>query len=172
MYRGPILPLQGKYLFGDFISERIWSIEHDGTSVTEFIDWTSALVPDVGTIGSISSFGEDAAGNIYIVDLGGEVFRLSPVCTLELTLTHDAGGLTMDFVLGSEVPTTWSTWLLAAGNVWFWWAVPLPELPETSFPVAVPGFPPIGIIGVLTLLSTVDGAICVDLDIVDTGLSQ
>ena len=32
----------------------------------------------MGTIGSIASFGEDNQGNLYIVDLGGELFQVVP----------------------------------------------------------------------------------------------
>ena len=39
---------------------------------------TSQIVPNVGTIASPSSFGEDAFGNLYVVDFGGEIFRLTP----------------------------------------------------------------------------------------------
>lgn len=76
VYRGPITSISGKYFFGDFQNERIWSIEHNGVAVTEFLDWTTAFVPDIGTINEIVGFGEDAAGNLYIVDLGGQVFRV------------------------------------------------------------------------------------------------
>ncbi len=78
VYRGPIQALQGKYFFADFVSSRIWSIEHDGSNVTELLDWTAALTPDVNEINNIASFGEDAAGNLYIVDFGGEIFRIVP----------------------------------------------------------------------------------------------
>jgi glucose/arabinose dehydrogenase len=87
VYRGPITALQGKYFFGDFVSERIWSLlptsivqtAHDGTNYTGFQEWTSTLAPGGGlSIDSIASFGEDALGNLYIVDRGGEVFRIVP----------------------------------------------------------------------------------------------
>ena len=78
LYRGPVASLRGKYFFGDFESERIWSIEHDGTQVTRRQHWTDVFVPPPGdgTIDQIVGFGEDALGNLYIVDLGGEVFRV------------------------------------------------------------------------------------------------
>ena len=41
-------------------------------------DRTSQIAPDTGTISSPASFGEDARGNLYIVDIGGDVFRLTP----------------------------------------------------------------------------------------------
>ena len=76
VYRGPIQDLQGRYFFADYVTERIWSIEHDGTASISFTDHTTSLPPDVGTIDAISSFGEDALGNLYIVDLGGEIFKI------------------------------------------------------------------------------------------------
>lgn len=77
VYRGPIHELRGKYFFGDYVNDRIWSIEHDGTNVTEFLDWTGTLDPNgPGTIQNIVSFGEDAAGNLYVVGLGGEIYRV------------------------------------------------------------------------------------------------
>lgn len=77
VYRGPIKQLQGKYFFADFISNRIWSLEYDGsdpvdfdgTNYANFTDWTSALKPDVGRIRAISSFSQDSAGNLYILNL-------------------------------------------------------------------------------------------------------
>jgi hypothetical protein len=76
VYRGPIEELQGKYFFADYVSNRIWSIEHDGAMVTEFLDWTDALAPSTGAIAQIVGFGEDGAGDLYIVDLGGEIYRV------------------------------------------------------------------------------------------------
>jgi glucose/arabinose dehydrogenase len=76
VYRGPIVELQGRYFFGDGGSQRIWSITRTANVATDLTDWTTQFRPDVGTIGSISSFGEDSAGNLYIVDLDGEVFRV------------------------------------------------------------------------------------------------
>ena len=84
VYRGPIATLQGHYFFADYATENIWSLKwdgsdpasFDGTNFTDFTHWTSLLAPNVGTINQISAFGEDADGNLYIVDLGGELFRL------------------------------------------------------------------------------------------------
>ena len=85
VYRGPIEELQGTYFFGDYTG-KVWSMRfnddapalHDGTNYDDFVIWTSLLNPTAGTIGSISSFGEDAAGNLYIVDInGGEVFTIA-----------------------------------------------------------------------------------------------
>lgn len=85
VYRGPIEELRGNYFFADFVNPRVWSLRfngddpsvHNGTNFDDFTDWTTLLRPDVGQINSISSFAEDAAGNLYIVDLGGELFRIT-----------------------------------------------------------------------------------------------
>ncbi len=84
VYRGPILSLQGHYLFADFISERIWSLKfdgsnpttHDGTNFTDFTDLTNLFNTSVN-INRIASFGEDADGNVYIVDFtDGQIFLI------------------------------------------------------------------------------------------------
>ena len=81
-YRGCDIPsLDGTYFFADFVSNRIWSFRYDG-SVNEFTERTSALSPSMDGffISSIASFGEDARGEIYIVDrastTNSEIFRI------------------------------------------------------------------------------------------------
>ena len=85
VYRGPIPELQGKYIFADFVNRRLWSFEFDGSdaslfngsNITDFVDWTDLIITDEGSIGGISSFGEDNLGNLFIVDLDGEIFRVN-----------------------------------------------------------------------------------------------
>ena len=87
VYRGPATSLRGRYFFADFGQGDLWSLVFDGSdpatfdgaNYTSLVDHSSdpAFTPDVGTIGSISSFGEDASGNLYVLDHGdGEVFLL------------------------------------------------------------------------------------------------
>jgi glucose/arabinose dehydrogenase len=77
VYRGSAVPeLQGTYFFADFCSGDIWSMAAGGGTV---FSRTAELAPGGGlTIDSISSFGEDAQGELYICDLGGEVFKIIP----------------------------------------------------------------------------------------------
>jgi glucose/arabinose dehydrogenase len=82
VYRGPIESLQGNYFFADYGSARIWSFQYDGANKTGFQERTAQFAPNAGSINEISSFGEDNAGNLYIVDLGGEIFRVDSVPTL------------------------------------------------------------------------------------------
>jgi glucose/arabinose dehydrogenase len=89
VYRRPVPGLEGRYFFADYGTANLWSLRYDGsdpstfdgTNYLELTDHTGdpAFTPDVGTIDLVSSFGEDAAGNLYVVDLGvtsasGEVF--------------------------------------------------------------------------------------------------
>ncbi len=94
-YRGPIQQLQGQYFFGDFVSGGIWSLQfdgsasstHNGTNFTNLVDRTSQFTPDAGAINTLASFGEDNQGNLYLVDIDGEVFQLRRVTS---TLSQDA----------------------------------------------------------------------------------
>ena len=99
VYRGPIAELQGHYFFADFINPRIWSLQwdrsdpstFDGTNFTNFIDRTSELTPDQGQYNFISSFAEDNDGNLYILDLLGDVFKIGPGLP-QRTWAADAAG--------------------------------------------------------------------------------
>ena len=78
VYRGCAIPdLQGVYFFADYCSNSIWSFRYNG-AVAEFTNRTAELVPDVGTITDIVSFGEDAYGELYILDQAGEIFKIMP----------------------------------------------------------------------------------------------
>jgi hypothetical protein len=69
-YRGPQQTLQGVYVFGDYCSGTLWggTLNGDGT-------WSRRVLAETDL--NIASFGEDADGNLYVVDLSGSVFRLS-----------------------------------------------------------------------------------------------
>ncbi len=102
VYRGPRPALQGTYFFADYITEQIWSFRYDGITKTEFTNRTAELVPDAGTIDSIASFGEDARGNLYIVDLGGEIFRILPEPVIPGDLNDDGFVNLLDFALFAQ----------------------------------------------------------------------
>ncbi len=78
VYRGNAIPgLVGRYFYGDFCSNRIWSFVRGGGQVTP-LELTDDLDPH-REIGAITSFGEDANGELYVVDGGnGLVFRVDP----------------------------------------------------------------------------------------------
>lgn len=81
VYQGAAIPaVTGRYFYADFRSKRIWTVRRHGDIVTDPADRTSELDPGNGLeISNITSFGEDAEGEIYLVDYGdGEVFRIIP----------------------------------------------------------------------------------------------
>jgi len=77
-YRGSAMcRFQGLYIFGDFTSSRIWTVQWNGSSVQALTDRTAELATGGGPpISMITSFGEDAAGELYICDAQGDVFRI------------------------------------------------------------------------------------------------
>lgn len=80
VYRGCGLPnYQGTYFYADFCSDRIWSFKYDGANVTQHIERTNELIPSQGPIGAIVSFGEDGAGELYIVSIGGSIYKIIPL---------------------------------------------------------------------------------------------
>jgi glucose/arabinose dehydrogenase len=70
VYRGAaIASLQGAYVFGDYCSGRIWSLRQAPSGEWERTDLLDSRLP-------ISSFGEDEAGKLYLVDLrSGELYQ-------------------------------------------------------------------------------------------------
>ena len=76
VYRGCRMPdLRGTYFFADYCSALVRSFRFAGGQATELRDWTSSL----RGLDSPTSFGLDAAGEVYVVDYDGEVYRLEPV---------------------------------------------------------------------------------------------
>lgn len=79
VYRGESMPsLHGTYFFADRCSSRVWSLRFDpGTGVTELQDRTAQLAPPGSTtISWIRSFGEDARGELYILEEDGQLWRI------------------------------------------------------------------------------------------------
>ena len=73
VYRGNALPaLQGTYLFGDYGSSRIWALT-EGPPGTRWDVAELLTAPQ-----PISSFGEDEAGEVYVVGYAGTIFRIEP----------------------------------------------------------------------------------------------
>ncbi|WP_437751342.1 PQQ-dependent sugar dehydrogenase [Sorangium sp. So ce1389] len=74
VYRGSRIPwLRGSYFYGDFCSGRVWTLRYEGGAASTPVDRTD----DLGSFGfSISSFGQDGAGEVYVVDFSGTVYRV------------------------------------------------------------------------------------------------
>ncbi|MFL5055623.1 MAG: PQQ-dependent sugar dehydrogenase [Microvirga sp.] len=69
--------LHGQYFFADFVTGQVWTLRFNGSAWIP-TERTGQISPDFGQINNPSSFGEDARGNLYLVDFDGDVFRLTP----------------------------------------------------------------------------------------------
>jgi glucose/arabinose dehydrogenase len=80
VYRGSaICGLPGTYFYADYCSNIIWSFRYTGGVVSAFTNRTAELAPGGGlAINNVTSFGEDANGEMYLCDQGGEIFKIVP----------------------------------------------------------------------------------------------
>jgi glucose/arabinose dehydrogenase len=78
VYRGSAIPeLRGKYVYADFCTSRIWSLRYDGAAITDVVEHAPPIVDQPGmTLAQITSFGEDACGELYLTAHDGQVFRI------------------------------------------------------------------------------------------------
>ena len=72
VYRGQLMPdLQGVYLFSDYCFGTVWDSYQDSAG-----DWRTNIFLD--TPYTVSSFGEDEAGELYLLDHTGSILQLVP----------------------------------------------------------------------------------------------
>jgi glucose/arabinose dehydrogenase len=70
VYRGKDIPaLSGVYLFADYCSGKVWGLFRHGMKYTRRLLLDSKL--------NIASFAEDQQGEVYVIDLGGKLLRLT-----------------------------------------------------------------------------------------------
>jgi len=70
VYRGQAMPsLRGHYFYSDYCGGWLKSFRYDGSAAADQRDWGLRL-------GSVTSFGEDAAGQLYVLSANGNVYRL------------------------------------------------------------------------------------------------
>jgi glucose/arabinose dehydrogenase len=75
VYRGSRLPtLAGHYFYADYCRGWVRSFRYVGGAVTNQRDYT----PEFGTLGNVTSFGEDTRGELYITTQAGSVYRIAP----------------------------------------------------------------------------------------------
>lgn len=73
VYRGQAAPaIQGTYFYADFCAGFVRSFRLNNGSAVEQTEWPLLAAP------SITSFGQDDSGELYILTKGGKVFRMVP----------------------------------------------------------------------------------------------
>ena len=116
VYRGPVPELQGRYFFSDFVTGRVYSgafdadtpvAAFDGTNLTDIVNHTIPFETSIGggaNIQYLTSFGEDNAGNLYMVKFGnaffpalgqGEIFRIVSSSGINAIINRDTGSITL-----------------------------------------------------------------------------
>jgi glucose/arabinose dehydrogenase len=71
VYRGKaVVSARGRYFYGDFCSGTIWSLRTSRGKLA------SAPRREPFTVGNLSSFGEDASGELYATSLDGTIYKL------------------------------------------------------------------------------------------------
>src|SRR5690606_17590680 len=123
------------YFYADFVGSKVWMLDYDrdeppsggtGALVDVSALWQSLVcdptdpsylpsdgATDVAGLDRIVSFGEDNAGNLYVVDFGnrsigqnsfdgqypraglGEIFKIVPYLAVTLTVNRDTGAMTL-----------------------------------------------------------------------------
>ncbi len=84
VYNGPITALKGSYVFADEVSGNLWTVPAASLASGSVLASSSYerrnedFQPDAGAINMIVDFALDTAGNLYIVDLDGDIFEVVP----------------------------------------------------------------------------------------------
>ena len=72
VYRGSAIPsVRGHYFYSDYCNGWIRSFRWDGTQAADRRQW------DVGSLGNVTSFGEDASHELYVTTSNGRVLRFA-----------------------------------------------------------------------------------------------
>lgn len=96
VYRGASVPeLSGKYIYADYGSGRIWSLEYDGVNPP-----ANTLLMDTNLL--ISSFGVDQNQELYICAFDGKIYRFKP--TSVTGVRKSSLELPESFQLGQNFP--------------------------------------------------------------------
>jgi glucose/arabinose dehydrogenase len=105
VYRGSRLgaSFRGRYLFGDFVTSRVWSfaltLDGSGNATPFDLREHTAELGGAGAFGGISAFGQDASGELYIVCYGlGRIIRVdaaAPVSDARMALDAPAPNATI-----------------------------------------------------------------------------
>lgn len=103
-YRGcRMSALQGTYFYGDYCSGWVKSFVISGGVPTSPADWTAQLDPGGGLVNNLTSFGEDAQREMYLIARSGSVRRMVPPFTAIAVSAPSAGPFRVD----RGAPWTW-----------------------------------------------------------------
>ena len=102
VYRGcRMTGFQGKYFYGDYCAGTVLSFQQVGGVATNPQSWTAQVGTSLAL--DLTSFGQDAQGELYITDRDGLVYMLLP----PLTNFEVSGAGAIPFQLSKTGPWTW-----------------------------------------------------------------
>ena len=81
VYRGCAIPeIQGSYFYADYVLANFWSAVPQSNGSVSVQSRTADLRTSISgvSINQVSSFGEDARGELYIVSQAGRIFKIVP----------------------------------------------------------------------------------------------
>ncbi len=105
VYRGCKMPkLTGTYFYGDYCAGFIRSFTIAGGAPTNPQDWTTQLDPLGDLAGTLTSFGVDGRGELYVIDQTGQVLLVTPPFP---DLEVSAPGAANSFLPSKAGPWTW-----------------------------------------------------------------
>ena len=78
VYRGSkIEELYGRYIFGDYCTGKVWSINVEGGIASDLQNHTNTILDSMGKRAFyLSSFGQDRNGEILLIDYNGSIYKL------------------------------------------------------------------------------------------------
>ncbi len=98
VYRGALIPsLQGQYLFGDYCAGIVYTLDSADAPAGQLISpmptrLDTRMEANSGFgINNVISFGEDADGEVYILDAGGSIYRI--IDTAHVVVDCNANGV-------------------------------------------------------------------------------
>jgi len=114
VYRGMDIPdLYGRYFYSDYCSDQTWTFCMVNGAAMELTERTADLLPGVGfTLDDITSYGEDARGELYITDRDGEVYAILPDLPAGPDVTPPTASVQVPnggevYLSGSVIPIQW-----------------------------------------------------------------
>lgn len=100
VYGGPGVPeLEGKYIYGDYCSSKIWALEYDGINppANQYL---------LNVSGSLTSFGVDEQNELYITSFNGNIYKFTPTVPVELvsfTAKVEGGKVILEWTTATEL---------------------------------------------------------------------
>jgi glucose/arabinose dehydrogenase len=111
IYRGSTFPqFNGLYFYTDFCFPRVWTVRQSGGAFVETVNRSAELLPMGGPVNPVAIC-DDASGELYLLDVGGAIYKLlpppppPPFCVADF----DGSGGTPD---STDIDAFFSAWLL------------------------------------------------------------